>query len=89
MTKTRPNDVPLPPPEQFFLTRLEACRVARIGLNAFDNAVKDGRLVVRRNGTRIIVTRSNLYRFMGVPSESLPSTRKTRAPAAPGPGAGW
>ena len=83
MTKTRPADVPLPPPEQFFLTRLEACRVARIGLSAFDNAVKDGRLPARRNGTRVIVTRPDLHRFMGV--EDMQSTRGPRAPASPGP----
>lgn len=75
MTKTRVADVPLPPPEQYFLTRLEACRVARIGLNAFDNAVKDGSLKVLRNGRRVIVARPHLNRFMGVPDEGMHAVR--------------
>jgi hypothetical protein len=31
MTKTRPSDVPLPAADEENLTRLEACRVVRIG----------------------------------------------------------
>lgn len=66
MTKTRPVDVPLPSPEEVILTRLEACRVARIGLSTFDRAVIAGRLHVQRNGRRITVTTKEMRRFMGI-----------------------
>lgn len=66
MTKTRPIDVPLPPPEEVILTRLEACRVARIGLSTFDRAVLAKRLRVQHNGRKITVTRPELNRFMGL-----------------------
>jgi excisionase family DNA binding protein len=66
MTKTRPCDTPLPCPEETILTRLEACRVARIGLSTFDRAVNEGRLRVSRIGRNIKVTREELNRFMGI-----------------------
>jgi hypothetical protein len=65
---TRLRDVPLPPKEKENLTRLEACRVANIGTTAFYKAVKDGRLKVKRNGTKIIVMRSAISSFL----ENLP-----------------
>ena len=64
MTKTRVTDVPLPPAEQLYLTRLEVCRIARIGLSTFDRAVLEGRLRVHRVGRRILVTREELDRFI-------------------------
>jgi excisionase family DNA binding protein len=64
MTKTRPADVPLPPAEEETLTRLEACRVARIGLSTFDRAVVAKRLHVQRIGRKIVVKRDELDRFM-------------------------
>ena len=66
MTKTRVADVPLPPPDEVVLTRLEACRVARIGLSTFDRAVLAGRLHVHRNGRKITVSRHELARYMGL-----------------------
>lgn len=66
MTKTRPNDVPLPGADEVVLTRLEACRVARIGLSTFDRAVIGKRLHVHRTGRRITVSRFELERFMGI-----------------------
>jgi excisionase family DNA binding protein len=65
MTKTRPSDVPLPPPEQRYLTRLEVCRVARIAVSTFDRAVLDKRLSVRRVGRKVLVEREELDRFLG------------------------
>jgi hypothetical protein len=61
---TRLRDVPLPPAHKEYLTRLEACRVASIGTTAFYKAVRDGRLKVKRNGTKIIVMRSMLTSFI-------------------------
>jgi excisionase family DNA binding protein len=66
MGKTRPSDVPLPSPEENNLTRLEACRVARIGTTTFDKAVSEKRLHVNRTGRKITVTRDELNRFMGI-----------------------
>jgi hypothetical protein len=66
MTKTRPADVPLPPADEAILTRLEACRIARISLPTFDRAVLEGRLIVRRHGRKITVTRTELNRFTGL-----------------------
>jgi hypothetical protein len=66
MAKTKPKDVPLPLADEVVLTRLEACRVARIGLSTFDRAVLAKRLRVQRNGRKISVTREELYRFMGL-----------------------
>jgi hypothetical protein len=57
MTKTRPSDVPLPPADEENLTRLEGCRVVRIGLTTFDQLVATGRLRVHRIGRRIVVKR--------------------------------
>lgn len=70
MTKTRVADVPLPPADEIHLTRLEACRVARIGLSTFDRAVIAKRLHVRRNGRRITVTRAEIDRFMSSDSDA-------------------
>jgi hypothetical protein len=82
VTKTRPADVPLPPAEETILTRLEACRIARIGLSTFDKAVKEGRLLVRRNGSRIVVTRDELHRYMGaLPPARMHSTQGQSAPS--------
>jgi excisionase family DNA binding protein len=67
VTKTRPRDVPLPPPEEVVLTRLEACRVARISLPTFDKAVAEKRLTVHRNGRRITVPRAEVERCFNVP----------------------
>jgi hypothetical protein len=64
-------DVPMPGPEQPFLTRLEACRLARIGTSTFDKAVADKRIKVRWNGIRIIVERVEIERFV----KSLPTER--------------
>jgi len=66
MTKTRPTEVPLPPPEETNLTRLEACRVARIGLSTFDRAVASKKLRIQKSGRKITVTREELNRFMGI-----------------------
>lgn len=66
MTKTRVADVPLPPKDEVVLTRLEACRIARIGLSTFDRAVLEKRIHVHRNGRRITVARFELERFMGL-----------------------
>jgi excisionase family DNA binding protein len=66
MTKTKPHDVPLPAAGEVVLTRLEACRVARIGLSTFDRAVAANRLRVQRSGRKITVTREELSRFMGL-----------------------
>lgn len=84
MTKTRVADVPLPPLEQQMLTRLEACRVARIGLSTFDKAVADKRISVHRNGTRILVTRRALDAYIAtMPGERMHSTRGQHVPASP------
>jgi excisionase family DNA binding protein len=64
VTKTNPADVPLPPAGEAVLTRLEACRVARIGLSTFDRAVVAKRLRVARIGRKIVVRRDELERFM-------------------------
>jgi excisionase family DNA binding protein len=79
VTKTRPADVPLPSPEETVLTRLEACRVARISLPTFDRAVLEKRLRVHRHGRKITVAREELRRFMGLDMDAyLP------APTDPG-----
>jgi hypothetical protein len=70
MAKTKPKDVPLPLADEIVLTRLEACRVARIGLSTFDRAVLAKRLRVQRSGRRISVTREELYRFMGLNADA-------------------
>jgi excisionase family DNA binding protein len=70
MTKTRPNDVPLPSKDEVILTRLEACRIARIGLSTFDRAVAEKRLVVSRVGRQIKVTREELNRFLGIDAQT-------------------
>ncbi len=66
MTKTKPQEIPLPAANEVILTRLEACRVARIGLSTFDRAVANKMLRVQKNGRRITVTREELSRFMGI-----------------------
>lgn len=66
MTKTRPADVPLPHPDEVNLTRLEACRVARITTSTFDRAVSSKRLHVNRTGRKVTVKRAELDRFMGI-----------------------
>jgi hypothetical protein len=70
MTRTRPNDVPLPSKDEVILTRLEACRVARIGLSTFDRAVKSGRLHVRRIGRKVMVEHREMNRFIGIDAPS-------------------
>ena len=72
--KTRLADVPMPPADQPFLTKLEACKVARIGTSTFEKAVTEKRLQVRRIGTRIVVPREELMRFVN----SLPTERPER-----------
>jgi hypothetical protein len=71
-TSKHPNDVPLPPPEQEVLTRLEACRVARVSTSTFDRAVLAKRLHVKRNGTRILVKRAEVARCF---FDALPGDR--------------
>lgn len=66
MTKTRPKDVPLPAKDEVLLTRLEVCRLARIGLSTFDRAVTAKRLTVKRVGRKVLVERSELDRFIGI-----------------------
>jgi hypothetical protein len=74
-SKKRLRDVPMPQADQPFLTRLEACKLARIGTSAFDKAVAGKRINVRRNGeganARIIVERAEIERFV----RSLPTER--------------
>jgi excisionase family DNA binding protein len=70
MSKTRPNDVPMPSPEEIVLTRLEVCRVARIGLSTFDRAVNNKRLRVHRIGRKVVVERKELNRFIGIDAPS-------------------
>jgi excisionase family DNA binding protein len=70
MSKTRPKDVPLPAKDEVLLTRLEACRLARIGLSTFDRAVKDKRLRVSHVGRGVRVTREELNRFLGIDAPS-------------------
>jgi hypothetical protein len=62
--RTHPNDVPMPPPEQTILTRLEACRAFRLSLSTFDRAVQEERIHVKRYGPRIIVRREEMDRFI-------------------------
>lgn len=64
MGKRKPADIPLPPADEENLTRLEACRVARISLSTFDRAVAAKRLHVKRTGRGIIVKRPELERFI-------------------------
>ncbi len=59
----------MPAADQPFLTRLEACRLARIGTSSFDKAVAEKRIKVRWNGIKIIVERAEIIRFV----ESLPT----------------
>ena len=66
-------EVPMPALEKQFLTRLEACRLARIGTSTFDKAVAEKRLTVRWNGNRQIVERSEIARFVA----SLPTEKPT------------
>jgi hypothetical protein len=66
ITKTRPNDVPLPSKDEVILTRLEACRVARIGLSTFDRAKDKGLIKVTYVGRKVMVTPEELRRFMGM-----------------------
>jgi excisionase family DNA binding protein len=66
MSKTRPKDVPLPAKDEVLLTRLEACRLARIGLSTFDRAVTAKRLTVKRVGRKVLVKRGELDRFIGL-----------------------
>jgi excisionase family DNA binding protein len=66
MSKTRPKDVPLPAKDEILLTRLEACRLARIGLSTFDRAVASKRLTVKRVGRKVLVKRGELDRFIGL-----------------------
>jgi excisionase family DNA binding protein len=66
MARKRLIDVQLPSPEETNLTRLEACRVARMGTTTFDKAVSEGRIRVQRIGRKIIVAREELNRFMGI-----------------------
>lgn len=73
-SKRRLADTPMPSPDQPFLTRLEACRVARIGTSTFDKAVAAKRLTVRWNGIRMIVERAEIERYV----ESLPTQRPHR-----------
>lgn len=65
MTKTRPKDVQLPSKDEVILKRLEACRVARIGLSTFDRAAAK-RLQVQKNGRKVTVTPEDLRRYMGI-----------------------
>jgi hypothetical protein len=67
--RRRLADVSVPSADQPFLTRLEACRLARIGTSTFDKAVAAKRIKVRWNGTRMIVERAEIIRFV----ESLPT----------------
>lgn len=73
-SKRRLADTPMPTPDQPFLTRLEACRLARIGTSTFDKAVAAKRLTVRWNGIRIVVENAEIKRFMG----TLPTDRPNR-----------
>jgi excisionase family DNA binding protein len=66
MSKTRPKDVPLPAKDEVLITRLEACRLARIGLSTFDRAVTAKRLTVKRVGRKVLVERGELDRFIGL-----------------------
>jgi hypothetical protein len=74
--KRRLADVPMPPPDQEFLTRLEACRVARIGTTTFDKAVAAKRITVRWKGTHIVVERAEMVRYV----KSLPTERQNDRP---------
>jgi hypothetical protein len=68
--RQRLADVPIPSADQPFLTRLEACKLARVGTSTFDKAVEDKRITVRWNGTRMIVPRAEVVRFVeGLPTE--------------------
>ena len=65
MAKRHPDQVNLPDPSEPFLTRLQACRLAHIGLSTFDREVARGRLKVIRTGQRgIKVTREEIERYM-------------------------
>jgi excisionase family DNA binding protein len=74
MSRTHPRDVPLPPPGEETLTRLEACRVARVSESTFDRAVANKRISVRRLGLRILIKRAELDRWI----ETLPTERAAR-----------
>ena len=52
--------------DEVILTRLEACRLARIGLSTFDRAVANNRLRVQKSGRKVTVTREELNRFLGM-----------------------
>ena len=64
-------EVPMPALEKEYLTRLEACRLARIGTSTFDTAVDEKRITVRWNGNRMIVERSEIARYIA----SLPTEK--------------
>jgi excisionase family DNA binding protein len=81
-TSRRLRDVPLPPPEQNILTRLEACRVARVGTSTFDKAVASEAVNVMRNGRRVLVKRAELERWMETGFQTQPS--KNVVGTAPG-----
>ena len=63
-SKRRLADVPMPAADQPFLTRLEACKLARIGTWSFDKAVAEKRIKVRWNGNRMIVERREVERLV-------------------------
>ena len=64
MTKKRPSETKLPPPETTLLTRLEACAMARMGLSTFDRRVAAGVIQIRKHGHLVMVERSELERYM-------------------------
>lgn len=74
--KRRLADIPMPPADQPFLTRLEACKLARIGTTTFDKAVRQESIKVRWNGIRIIVERAEITRFIA----SLSTTKQKNWP---------
>jgi hypothetical protein len=83
-TSKHPNDIPMPDPDQPFLTRLECCRLGRISTSTFDRARKQKLLTVHYNGNRIIVEGSEFRRYQLMQRQNgSPPTDETRPQNSP------
>jgi hypothetical protein len=82
-TSKHPNDIPMPDPDQPFLTRLECCRLGRISTSTFDRARKQKRLTVHYNGNRVIVENPEFRRYLMQEHDGSPPTDETHPANSP------
>jgi excisionase family DNA binding protein len=54
----------VPIADKIALTTDEACALAGMGLNKLYDAMRDGHLIARKSGTRTIILRSDLDKFL-------------------------